>query len=189
MDRMQSSADLTIRLKDGRSLGWVEFGDPEGFPVVNAHGGLACRLDVATAAAAATRSRVRLISPDRPGIGLSDALPGRRIRDWASDIVELVDQLGIDRFAVMGWSMGGQYAAAVGYASPQRITKVAIIAGALPLTEPGVFEQLPTMDRVYTRLSQRATPLARACFGAMSIAAKRTPHLYGAPGPVSTTNW
>jgi hypothetical protein len=76
--------------------------------------------------------------------------------------------------------MGGQYAAAVGYASAQRITKVAIIAGALPLTEPGVFEQLPTMDRMYARLLQRATPLARACFGAMSLAAQCAPHLYGA---------
>jgi pimeloyl-ACP methyl ester carboxylesterase len=180
MDNMQTSADLAIQLKDGRSLGWVEFGDPDGFPVINAHGGLACRLDVAAAATAATLSRVRLISPDRPGIGLSDAQPGRGIGDWASDVAELVDQLRIDRFAVMGWSMGGQYAAAVGYASAQRITKVAIIAGALPLTEPGVFEQLPTMDRVYTRLSQRAAPLARACFTTMNLAARCAPQAYGA---------
>jgi pimeloyl-ACP methyl ester carboxylesterase len=177
---MPASADLAIQLRDGRSLGWVEFGDPTGFPVINAHGGLACRLDVAAAAAAATRARVRLISPDRPGIGLSDAQPGRTILDWTADVVELADQLKVDRFAVMGWSMGGQYAAAVGYGAAQRVTRVAIIAGALPLTEAGVFEQLPTMDRVYTRLSQRAAPVARACFGAMTLAAQRAPRLYGA---------
>jgi pimeloyl-ACP methyl ester carboxylesterase len=50
---------------------------------------------------------VRLISPDRPGIGLSDPQPDRTIRDWADDIADLLDQLGVDRFAVMGWSMVG----------------------------------------------------------------------------------
>ncbi len=147
--------------------------------MVNAHGGLACRLDVAAAAQAATQTRIRLISPDRPGIGLSDALPNRTILDWAGDISELADHLEIDRFAVMGWSMGGQYAAAVGYLLPPRVTRVAIIAGALPLTEHGVFEQLPLMDRVYTRLSQRAPSLALGCFRAMSGVARYAPQRYG----------
>ena len=35
------------------------------------------------------------------------------------------------------WSLGGQYAAAVGYALSSRVTRVAIIAGAIPLIEPG----------------------------------------------------
>lgn len=176
---MIAAADQTVSLGDGRTLGWAEFGDADGFPVLNAHGGLACRLDVAAAAEAATVAGVRLISPDRPGIGSSDAQPGRTILDWARDVAELSDHLGIDRFAVMGWSMGGQYAAAVGYLLAPRVTRVAIIAGALPLTEPGVFEQLPFMDRAYTRLSQRAAPLARACFRTMHVAARYAPNAYG----------
>ena len=56
----------------------------------------------------------------------------------------------------MGWSMGGQYAAALGYALPHRVTRVAIIAGALPLTEHGVFDELPAMDRLLTGMSLRA---------------------------------
>jgi pimeloyl-ACP methyl ester carboxylesterase len=176
---MLATADQTMSLGDGRTLGWADFGDPEGFPVINAHGGLACRLDVAEAAEAATTAGIRLISPDRPGIGRSDALPARTILDWARDVAQLADHLDIDRFAVMGWSMGGQYAAAVGYLLPPRVTRVAIIAGALPLTESGVFEQLPLMDRTYTRLSQRAAPLARACFRAMHAAARYAPNSYG----------
>ena len=96
----------------------------------------------------AAEAGVRLISPDRPGIGLSDPQPGRTVLDWARDVAELLDQIDVDRFAVMGWSMGGQYAAAVGHALPHRVTRVAIIAGALPLTEPGVFDELPAMDRI-----------------------------------------
>jgi pimeloyl-ACP methyl ester carboxylesterase len=172
-------SDHVIRLRDGRSLGYAQYGTADGFPIVNAHGGLACRLDVAAAEPVAVDVGVRLISVDRPGIGLSDPKPGRKVLEWAADIAELMDQLGADRFAAMGWSMGGQYAAALGYALRPSVTRVAIIAGALPLTEPGVFAQLPNFDRVFTRLSQRAPWLVRPCFRAMSLAAHWAPRLYG----------
>jgi len=84
-----------------------------------------------------------------------------------------------DTFAVMGWSMGGQYAAALAVAMPARVTRLAIIAGALPLTEPGVFARLPVMDRAYTRLSQRSPSLARMCFRTMGFTARAAPSLYG----------
>jgi pimeloyl-ACP methyl ester carboxylesterase len=110
---------------------------------------------------------------------LSDPQLDRTVLDWARDVGDLLDQLDIDRFAVMGWSMGGQYAAAVGHALGHRVSRVAIIAGALPLTEPGVFAELPLMDRVLTRSSQRAPSVARQFFAAMRFAARRAPTAYG----------
>lgn len=56
---------------------------------------------------------------------------------------------------------------------------MAIIAGVPPLTEPGVFQQLPTFDRVYTRVSQRAPWAARLCFRTMWVAASAAPRTYG----------
>jgi pimeloyl-ACP methyl ester carboxylesterase len=176
---MRVTVDRVVRLRDGRAMGYAQYGSPDGFPVVNAHGGLACRLDVAAADPIAADVGVRLISPDRPGVGLSDPRPGRTVLDWAHDVAELVDQIEIDRFAVMGWSMGGQYAAAVGYALRDRVTRIAIIAGALPLTEPGVFAELPAMDRFLTRMSQRAPWLAQQWFRMMRMAARTAPTLYG----------
>src|SRR6516165_11024718 len=145
-----------VRLRDGRQLSYAQYGDPDGFPILNAHGGLACRLDVAGAAPAAEMCGVRLVSPDRPGVGHSDPQPGRTILDWTRDVTELLDRLDVDRFALMGWSLGGQYAAAVGYALPQRVTRAAIVAGAIPLTEPGAFDRLPAIDRNYIRMSRHA---------------------------------
>lgn len=179
MVQHRSVDDHVVRLHDGRSLGFAEYGRPDGVVVINAHGGLVGRLDVAAAAPFAERAGVRLISPDRPGIGLSDRSPGRTMLDWADDIAELLDELGVDRFAAMGWSMGGQYAAALGHALPSRVIRVAIIAGALPLTEPGTFSELPFFDRAYTRLSQRAPSVARMCFRTMSLMARTAPTLNG----------
>jgi pimeloyl-ACP methyl ester carboxylesterase len=179
IDSMQLDVDRIVRLLDGRSVSYAQYGSPDGFPIVNAHGGLACRLDVAAADSVAKAAGVRLISPDRPGVGRSDPQPGRTIDDWAGDVAGLLDLLDVDRFAVMGWSMGGQYAAAVGHALSHRVTRVAIIAGALPLTEPGVFDELPAMDRVLTRASQRTPRLAAQWFRVMGFAARAIPTLYG----------
>lgn len=172
-------SDRVVGLRDGRSLCYAQYGDTRGFPVLSAHGGLSCRLDVEAAASAAGQAGVRLISPDRPGIGRSDPQPGRTMLDWARDVGELLDLLGVDRFAAMGWSLGGQYAAALGYAYPSRVTRVAIVAGVLPLTEPGVFDDLPAVDRLFSRLSAGAPWLARQCFRAMGVAAAGAPRLYG----------
>ncbi len=98
---------------------------------------------------------------------------------WAHDVEELADQIGIERFATMGWSMGGQYAAAVGFFLRHRVTRVAIIAGALPLTETGVFDELPAMDRNLTRISQRAPWLGQQWFRVMRLAPRVAPMLYG----------
>ncbi len=175
----QNGADHVVRLPDGRSIGYAEYGDPCGSVIVSAHGGLACRLDVAAAADVARQTGVRLISPDRPGIGLSDPQPGRTMAQWARDVGDLTEALGIGRFAAMGWSMGGQYAATLAHELPDRVSRLAVIAGALPLTEPGVFDQLPAMDRVYTRLSQRVPLLARAGFRVTWLLARSSPGLYG----------
>ena len=163
-------------------MGYSRYGAADGYPIVNAHGGLACRLDVAAADAVAAETGIRLISPDRPGVGRSDPQPGRTILDWAGDVADLLDQIDVDGFAAMGWSMGGQYAAALGYALPHRVTRVAIIAGALPLTETGVFDELPAMDRLLTRVSLRAPGIAAQRFRIMRFASGVAPTLYGRLG-------
>ena len=64
--QVQATDERVVRLPDGRSLGYAQYGDPNGFPIVNAHGCLACRLDVAAAAPVANQVGVPLISPERP---------------------------------------------------------------------------------------------------------------------------
>ncbi|WP_207390404.1 alpha/beta hydrolase [Rhodococcus sp. ABRD24] len=156
-------------------MGFADYGPADGFVVVNAHAGLSCRLDIRAATPVAEAAGIRLISPDRPGIGLSDPSPGRTVLDWADDVEELVDHLGIERMGVLGWSMGGQYAAALGYALAPRINRVAIVAGALPLTEEGAFAGLAAMERRLTRLSQRWPALAEMSLRSLAVMALRMP--------------
>ncbi|GAH37048.1 unnamed protein product, partial [marine sediment metagenome] len=80
-----------IRLRDGRALGYAEFGDPGGRPVFYFHGFPGSRLEAQLGDGEASRSGVRLIAVDRPGFGLSDFQAGRRIVDWPDDVSALTD--------------------------------------------------------------------------------------------------
>lgn len=96
--RAGSRAAQVLHLADGRALGYAEWGDPGGRAVLELHGNPGGRLllwdeDLLTAAG------TRWITVDRPGIGLSDPRPARRVTDWADDVAELTDALGLGRFA------------------------------------------------------------------------------------------
>ncbi|MFA5883632.1 MAG: alpha/beta hydrolase [Acidimicrobiia bacterium] len=175
---MDAPADQTATLPDGRALAYREYGDPAGHPVVNCHGGLVCGLDVAGFDAAARAAGLRLVSPDRPGIGASDPAPGRATGDWADDVSALLDALGIDRAAILGWSMGGQYALACAARIPDRVTRTVVVAGALPLDDDATFAELNAMDRRLTRLSAQHPHVARDLFRTLGEVARHSPHVW-----------
>jgi len=135
-------SDLTnqqIKLRDGRSLGYVEYGNPDGKPVFCLHGFPGSRLDWTYFSDACRPEdlNARIIVADRPGMGLSDFKSGRKLLDWPDDMVELADALQLDRFAVLGISGGGPYAAACAYKIPERLTTTAIVCGMGPSEAPG----------------------------------------------------
>lgn len=129
--------ESVFTLHDGRRLGYAEYGDPRGFPVLHNHGTPGSRWEVLDAMARAAASLgVRVIVPERPGYGLSDPAPSRTLLDWPRDTAVLMDGLGAKRFAVSGYSMGGMYALACGRALSERVTGIAL-AGSLA---PEVFD-------------------------------------------------
>ncbi len=144
-----------VDVAGGRRLAWSEYGDPAGAPVVWHHGGLSCRLDAARVHPSALESGVRLIAPDRPGIGWSDRDPGRTVASWGTDVATLVDRLGIDRFATVGWSAGGPHALATAAVLGTRVTRVATCGGMAPLRDRADTKALGlAVDRLLVPLSR-----------------------------------
>lgn len=166
---------LTAPLPDGRVLAYREYGDPTGRPVLSCHGGLLCGLDAAGYAAAATAAGVRIVSPDRPGLGASSPQPDRTTADWAADAAALLDHLDIGQASVLGWSMGGQYALACAARIPERVVRTIVVAGALPLDDPDTFAALNAMDRRLTRLATHHPALAADLFAALGHVARHHP--------------
>ncbi len=89
----------TIHLPDGRTLGYAEYGAPEGKTVLYFHGHPGSRYEARFLAEHATRAGTRLIGVDRPGMGLSSYRAGRRLLDWPADVLALTDRLRLERFA------------------------------------------------------------------------------------------
>lgn len=125
--------DQCFTLPDGRKLSYAEFGDPTGYPVIYFHGFPGCRLEPWPHQRMRARKRIRLICPDRPGIGGSSPLPGRRYLDYPPDVLHLADHLGLRRFAILGVSGGAPYAVACAKAiPPERMSAVGLLAPAAP---------------------------------------------------------
>jgi pimeloyl-ACP methyl ester carboxylesterase len=166
---MSSFEHQRIQLRDGRALAYLEFGSPQGAPILYCHGTPSSRVEgyLTMPADAVAELNVRVIIPDRPGMGLSDFLPNRRIVDWPSDVLEIADALGIDRFAVLGSSGGAPFALACAALIPSRARVVGVVGAVAPSDAPGVRgggNQLagrlatyaPALVRALTRLQLRA---------------------------------
>jgi pimeloyl-ACP methyl ester carboxylesterase len=153
-----------ISLRDGRDLGFASFGDPDGVPCFGFHGIPGSRFEGAFFHDAAYATGVRLIEVDRPGIGLSSPSADRSVASIAADVSELADVLGIERFAVFGWSGGGPYALACAALLPDRVL-VTIVAStpAPPDDNSPTWAQLTGFRRHLWRLgTRRSWPLVPA---------------------------
>lgn len=127
----------SLILMDGRQLGYAEYGSKSGVPIFYFHGGQESRLSAGFMTETAYELGVRIIAPERPGIGLSTYQSGRNFLHWSQDICELADTLNLDRFSVFGLSGGAPHVLACLFASPERILNAAIVSGAAPYNYKG----------------------------------------------------
>lgn len=164
-----ASSNTQITLRDGRSLGYAEFGAPVGRPIFLFNGSASRRFyPFAPGMEAAVNARV--ITVDRPGIGLSAPKAERTLLDWADDVQELADRLGIERFAVGGASAGGPYAAACAFRLPERVTALALISSLAPFDVPEVTKGMNVTYRILPFLIRHAPWFLNV---AQSLAASR----------------
>ena len=124
---------LTCTVGAGRTLALAEYGDPGGVPLLFLHGAPGGRLSAAQHDQRFLRQGLRVLCPDRPGYGGSDAAPGHTLRDHADDLLALLDACELDRVFVVGGSGGGPYALALAATAPHRVHAVGVLVGAAPL--------------------------------------------------------
>lgn len=142
---------LIFVLRDGRQLGFGEYGDPNGQPIFFFHGLAGSRLDAIHLHSNSLLNNYRLISIDRPGMGLSSIDKKRTILSWSSDVEELADHLGIKKFSIIGHSGGAPFVAGCAYKIPTRLNGIAIVAGMGPFEIPEATSSLSRGQRLLNR--------------------------------------
>jgi pimeloyl-ACP methyl ester carboxylesterase len=127
----------SIGLPDGRRMGFAEFGDARGRPIVWLHGTPGARRQIPHEARVVAAARgVRLVGLDRPGIGSSTPHVYPSIFSFTEDLEVVAAALGIDELAVIGLSGGGPYALAAGAALGERVRAIGVLGGVAPTVGP-----------------------------------------------------
>jgi pimeloyl-ACP methyl ester carboxylesterase len=165
---------------DGRTISFVEYGDPRGVAVLHHHGGLLSASDVAPLDDVAAALGVRLVSFDRPGIAGSTSFPERTTADGAADAAAVLDHLGIGTVRVLGWSMGGQYALGTCRDLGSRVLAAAVVAGCPPLDDASTLAELNAMDRRFTSMAERHPRTLEGVAMAWGGLARLSPRLWAA---------
>lgn len=126
-----------LRVGQRRRLGFADYGDAAGRPVLWFHGTPGGRRQVPPEVVVLARERgVRVVAIDRPGAGLSTPHLHTSVLAAAGDVEQVVHHLGIGRFACVGLSGGGPYALACAHRFADRVVGAAVLGGVAPTTGP-----------------------------------------------------
>ncbi|KAL7823154.1 alpha/beta-hydrolase [Trichoderma gracile] len=160
----------------GRIISFSEVGDPEGFAVFCCVGMGLTRYITAFYDELALTLRLRLITPDRPGVGDSEPYTDGTSTplSWPDDVYAICQTLKITKFSLMAHSAGAIYALATALRMPQHIRgKIHLLAPWIPPSQMNVFgssqvsppsHTLPTAQRILRVLPTSFLKAANSSF-------------------------
>ncbi|MDZ7831986.1 MAG: alpha/beta hydrolase [Desulfobacterales bacterium] len=176
---MDEGAPHYLEWDNQRRVAWIERGDPDGIPVFYAHGNPGSRLELLFFHEKAREHGFRLIVFDRPGFGKSDFVDGYPLLAFADDVKRLADELGIERFGLIGWSSGGPPVLATARHMPRRVRFVFSISGYTNFGEYEDGRKLMAAHNLYgPGLSEKHYPLFNGFVKVMRWTDLHLPNFY-----------
>src|ERR1700693_182020 len=123
----QSQPTTKTLAANGLRLNYLDWGASDALPVVCVHG-YTGSAQAFNAPARHIGDRARIIAPDVRGHGESAWSPegAYQYKDQAADLAALVDRLELDRFVLIGTSMGGIIAMAYAAQHAERLRGLVI---------------------------------------------------------------
>lgn len=157
IDHWRSRHEMT--LSDGRTLGWLEQGDPAGRPVLFFHNIYLGPAWTEPSIEALARQGWRVIAPSRPGFGYSDGtstdtLDGR-IDVVVDGMTQLLDSLETGPVIVVGHANGMIHAQAFAARRPE-LTRGLLSVGGETSWEEGMEADFPWQHKVIATTMLRA---------------------------------
>lgn len=167
---------------DGAALTYDDEGprDGDGVPLVFIHGWTANRhrWDHQLAHFSPKRRVIRL---DLRGHGESSGAGVRTIEELARDVLALLDHLKVERFVLVGHSMGGMISQTIALSHPERVERMALVNSISRMTYSrgrgllmGVSTLVPFKLFVATNIQRAFAPATRARRSGSTCAPPRT---------------
>jgi pimeloyl-ACP methyl ester carboxylesterase len=154
----------TLTLPSGRVLEFAEYGDPAGLPALVFHGLIGSHHQASWIADEAARRGLRLVAPNRPGVGRSGFVRREAAGEATGDVVALVDHLGLDRFSVIGISGGTPYALACLHRLGPRVLSATLLSGMGPTSLRGSLAGMDPRRRAFFVVGSRSRRAAKGAF-------------------------
>jgi pimeloyl-ACP methyl ester carboxylesterase len=171
---------------DGLRVQFRLRGKADGEPLLMLHGWGQSSLSF-VGVASALEERYRLLTPDLPGFGFSEAPPEAwGSSDYARAMAELIRIAGFESVNVLGHSRGGTIAVALAVEYPELVKKLVIVASPIVLLPPGAgvrraslrYSMLRGVAKLVPPLRERMLSWGRQRFGSAD---------YKAAGPLRST--
>lgn len=165
--RWTAPTTYELTTDDGRLLRYCRYGPENGVPVISLHGTPGTRWERPDVVDAVQQAGLRMVVFGRAGYDAT-RLPGRVVADVASDVGQLADALGWNRFAVTGFSGGGPHALACAALLGERVIRCSTVASIGPPDAAGldfdgtldwVADARQGEEHLRVRLEQRAAEI------------------------------
>lgn len=131
-----------------QNVHYIEGGKRDGLPVILLHENLASSRWW-EAAQEQMPYRYRTLALDFRGYGLSEYKPIDSVKTLAQDVADFADALGLKKFSLVGWGMGGGVAMQYAVLNPGRLASLILVNSISPKGHrpPERAEQLDEMSR------------------------------------------
>jgi pimeloyl-ACP methyl ester carboxylesterase len=167
---------MEVRARDGRVIAVEVIGDQGAMPVLLCHGLADSRLAAQWFEQAARDLGLRVIAPDRPGIGGTDQRRLGQLADWADDAAVVLDALRVDSATLLGVSGGGPFAAACAARLPDRVRRLMLVC---PLGMPEwPTDGMAQGERLGLMLASHVPAFGGWFMGRLAVLAGRRPDFF-----------
>src|SRR5260370_22325424 len=167
---------MEVRRGDG-SVNAVEAAGEQGAtPLLFCHGLADSRLSAHLFTHTARELGLRVVAPDRPGVGGTDPRRLRRLADWAEDAALVRDALRVDWAALLGISAGGPFAAACAARIPGRVRSLTLVSQLGPPGWPT--RGMAPGQRLSLEVARHAPAFGGWFLGHLATLARRSPRLF-----------
>jgi pimeloyl-ACP methyl ester carboxylesterase len=164
-----------LAMRTGRKLELCDYGDSAGHPTFFFHGLIGSHYQASYISDQARERGLRIIAPNRPGVGRSEFIQRTSSLDFVCDVEDVAESLSLQRFSVIGISGGAPAALAVLYKLADRIATATIISGMGPASLPGALRGMEPRRRLFLEIGSRSVRLARHAFQKASDAFRDRP--------------
>ena len=117
-----------LKMPDGSSVAWAEYGHPHGAPLVYFHSQGGSRYEARLLHDAARDAGFRLIAIDRPGIGLSSYRRLSGHSAFAVIVRAVLAELGLEQAGLLAWAGGAPFALAFACEYPDAVKAVNLLS-------------------------------------------------------------